>query len=237
MIDTVYKILLTLLNKENNGYVSPTEFNLLAYKVQEEIISEYFDGENRDKNRENKGLTNKGYSNLDFHQRQKITSFAEITVLSKDDSGKINLPSDLYFIEDDGVNVYYPESRRDGAIIEEVERNSIAYLSKSSVAPTMMFPVYEKYNKYLITYPENIESIKMRYIRKAKKPVWTYSVVMNKEMFDPSNSSYQDFELHTSEFNNIVTRMLSHFGITIREFEITQIAENLKNQTTTLENN
>ena len=37
MIDLVYSTLLTILNKELNGYVSPVEFNLLANNVQYEI--------------------------------------------------------------------------------------------------------------------------------------------------------------------------------------------------------
>ena len=42
MIDTIYKVLLTIINKENQGYISPEEFNLIAINVQNEIFSEYF---------------------------------------------------------------------------------------------------------------------------------------------------------------------------------------------------
>ena len=49
-------------------------------------------------------------------------------------------------------------------------------------------------------------------------------------MYDPSNASFQDFELHESEFSNIVLRMLSYFGINLREGEVMQIAELLKDK-------
>ena len=109
MIDKIYKTLLTLINKEIQGYVTPTEFNLLANNVQLEIFREYFEDENRDKNKNNRGLTNKGYSNLDFNQRKRIeqfSRFASITPESLESSSTsviLNLPTDLYFIVDDGI--------------------------------------------------------------------------------------------------------------------------------------
>lgn len=230
MIDLVYKTLQTIINKENNGYVSPTEFNLLANKVQEEIFREYFEDENRDKNRDNRGLTNKGYGNLDFNQRQLISQFSDKKTISLFDS-KIALPTDLYLIEDDGVTS--PE----GTVIEEIERGAISYLLKSSSKPTTLYPVYERYSNFIEIYPSTITSCVVRYIRKPKPPVWTYSVVGGKEMFNPSNTSYQDFELHSSEFSNIILRMLSAFSINLRELEITKIAEELKSQLTVKDNN
>ena len=78
MIDLIYKTLLTIINKENQGYVSPTEFNILANNVQNEIFRGYFEDENKDKTKDNKGYTNKGYANLDFNERQRINQFSEI---------------------------------------------------------------------------------------------------------------------------------------------------------------
>ena len=41
-INTVYTTVLYILNKEQRGYVTPTEFNSLATQVQEEIFNSYF---------------------------------------------------------------------------------------------------------------------------------------------------------------------------------------------------
>jgi len=223
MIDTIYKVLLTILNKENQGYVSPEEYNLIANNVQNEIFRYYFEEENLDKNKENRGLTNSGYSNLSFNQRQRITQFAsnaDITAVN----GLLTLPTDIYLIEDNGV------STSSGILIEEVERNSIITLNRTEAKPTMLYPVYENYGKTLKIYPNTITDVNIRYIRKPLEPKWTYSMVANKEMFNPSNTSFQDFELHPSEFSNIVLRMLVLFGINLREAEVTQIAEILKDK-------
>lgn len=41
-IDSVYKSVLTILNKENRGYVTPREFNDYARQAQLEIFEAYF---------------------------------------------------------------------------------------------------------------------------------------------------------------------------------------------------
>ena len=46
-INTVYSKVLTLSNKEQRGYITPQEFNLLADKAQMEIFQEYFYDEDK----------------------------------------------------------------------------------------------------------------------------------------------------------------------------------------------
>ena len=41
-VDTVYQRVLTIANKEQRGYVTPLEFNLLANQAQLEIFESYF---------------------------------------------------------------------------------------------------------------------------------------------------------------------------------------------------
>ena len=41
-IDTVYQRVLALANKEQRGYITPQEFNLLANQAQQEIFEQYF---------------------------------------------------------------------------------------------------------------------------------------------------------------------------------------------------
>ena len=41
-IDTVYQKVLTIANKEQRGYITPQEFNILAQKAQLDIYGSYF---------------------------------------------------------------------------------------------------------------------------------------------------------------------------------------------------
>ena len=46
-VDTVYKTVLYILNKEQRGYITPDEFNNLATQVQLEIFESYFESLNQ----------------------------------------------------------------------------------------------------------------------------------------------------------------------------------------------
>ena len=46
-VNTVYQTVLMILNKEQRGYMTPTEFNTVATQVQLEIFEKYFDDLNQ----------------------------------------------------------------------------------------------------------------------------------------------------------------------------------------------
>jgi len=53
-VDTVYQRVLALANKEQRGYITPQEFNLLAGQAQMEIFEQYFyDAKSEDANLKN----------------------------------------------------------------------------------------------------------------------------------------------------------------------------------------
>jgi len=224
MIDTIYKVLLTVINKENQGYISPEEFNLLAINVQNEIFRSYFPESNMAKNKANRGLLNRGYANDSLQLNSDIGRFAtdsDLTVTA----GIATFPSNLYKIEDRGI------STTAGVLIEEADRNQIVTLLRTEAAPTALYPVFEFRGEDTIkVYPTTITNINVRYIRKPLDPKWTYTVVGGKELYDPTNGSFQDFELDYSEFTNIVLKMLTYFGINLREAEVVQVAEIMKDK-------
>lgn len=220
-VDTVYKTLQTLLNKEIQGHVTPTEFNLLAKTIQDEIYREYFEDHNRDDNKENRGVSNESYSNLAFNQRQRIDQFSAIQTLTLNGT-QFNVPTDLYFIEHNGIVVNVTGSLP--RVVEEIKRSSIGYANMTEVAPTTTYPVYERFGDFIRVFPVTIGSIDIRYIRTPKDPKWTYREIANIEMFDPSSPDFQNFELHESEFSNVVMRMLALFGINIREEQVIAVA-------------
>lgn len=234
MINEIYLTVQTILNKENQGYVSPTEFNRIASLVQMEIFREYFESENRDKNKDNRGMINRGYSNLPFNERQRLSQFAGIANLVYDvPSLAYSLPNELYFIEDNGLTT--PAGR----VVEEVQRSAVGYLAQSSAASSTTYPIYEMNDGFIKVFPSTITSTLIcRYLRIPKNPKWTFVVSgSGVEMFNQGASDYQDFELHISEFSNIVIRIMMYFGVNIREGEVIQIAETLKDKNNIKENN
>ena len=223
MIDLIYQIVKTVLNKELRGNLSPDEFNKLAKQVQDSIFAGYFGDANLSMNKENKGLVNRDHANISQQIRQKINQFNSNATLAYDGGSlKFTLPSDIYFINDNGL-LYLTN------VIEEAQAADFGFLSSSLAAPSTTFPVYEEFRGEVQVYPATIvASVTCRYLRKPLDPKWTYTVSLGTEMYDNSAVDHQDFELHTSELPVIVIEMLSLFGINLRETEVAQYAEALK---------
>jgi hypothetical protein len=75
------------------------------------------------------------------------------------------------------------------------------------------------------------------YIRKPLDPKWTYTVVNNNPLFNPSAADYQDFEIHPSDEPKLIIKILSYMGVSIREQDIFTVAESMDNELYTKENN
>ena len=64
MIESVRSTVLSILNKNNFGYLSPADFNLYAKQAQLEIFDEYFNDYNYQINKENVRQSGTGYADV-----------------------------------------------------------------------------------------------------------------------------------------------------------------------------
>lgn len=225
MIDDVYNVILTVLTKEQAGYLTPAQFDLLGKQVQLEIFRGYFEDITLDKRRQGRALTSPGASDLVHNQRERIDMFAKTSGALAQTGGVYTLPTDLYHIEDNGVQL------STGKVAEYVNRGQIRYIqSSSTAAPSETYPIYELTgNTTLTIYPSSYtDTITVRYIREPLDPKWTYSNSGGNPLYNAAAGDHQDFELHPSEFTNIVLRMLFYQGINLREPEVVQIIEDQK---------
>ena len=71
-IDTVYQRVLALANKEQRGYITPLEFNLLANQAQMDIFEQYF--YDISQNEESLG-NDRQYSDIEHMLNEKISAF------------------------------------------------------------------------------------------------------------------------------------------------------------------
>ena len=91
-VDTVYKTVLLILNKEQRGYMTPDEFNKIGSQVQLEIYLKYFEDLNQ--------LLRVPQTDLDYADRvdlldEKIAIFKRNQSLSSPTSNGYTLPTDL----------------------------------------------------------------------------------------------------------------------------------------------
>jgi len=82
MINEVRNTVMAILNKDNNGYITPAEFNLFAKQAQLELFEEYFYDYNNWLIKQNQGngreirLSNSGYADIPQSYEQVIDSFS-----------------------------------------------------------------------------------------------------------------------------------------------------------------
>lgn len=216
-IDRVYQTVLTIVNKEGFDYVTPQEFNLLANQAQIEIFEEYFRDEERLmlQGRNDSDYTD-GVRNLD----EKI-SFFYARSTSIVDTDWVNYPDDMYRL---GI-VASADQMSPGVHMDEVSQKDALYITLSPLtSPTRKQPVYTRNECGITVYPSTLTSVNMIYLRRPAEVAWRGTVDAASGQFVVGGST--DFELHPSEFPELVVKILSYIGIMIKAADIAQFAEN-----------
>ena len=131
-IDTVYQRVLAIANKEQRGYLTPQEFNLLANQAQMDIFEQYF----YDLNQFGRIKRNKTeYSDMVDIINEKLKPFQQWRTVMSVSSGSVGtLATDLHKL---GKVVFTGRSATGSAAssflteIEEVQPNDLAILEMS----------------------------------------------------------------------------------------------------------
>lgn len=112
MINSVRNTVLSILNKNNYGYISPSDFNLYAKQAQLQIFEDYFSEYNQIINKENSRMSGTDYANKRKALEEAMEYFAVTDFLAAEPAnGRFNLPS-LIFNGNDYFMInkilYYP---------------------------------------------------------------------------------------------------------------------------------
>jgi len=203
-IDTVYQRVLALANKEQRGYITPQEFNLLANQALMEIFEEYF----YDQNKADRNLKNSTeFSNVDEMLDEKISYFKTQKTIAAP-GNKAGLPTDLYRLG--MVQTVNGDIEIEQMMEEELIYNNSSPLTK----PNSLYPAYVRINNDQIRlYPGTITKCLINYIHRPVECRWDYVVVNEKALYNATNSV--DFDIHRAEESQLVYKILALAGITI----------------------
>ena len=83
MINAVRNTVLAILNKNNYGYISPSDFNLFAKQAQLDIFDEYFIAYNSQVNKENGRVSGTGYADIKKGYEEVIDTFSVNNLLNQ----------------------------------------------------------------------------------------------------------------------------------------------------------
>ena len=212
-IDTVYQKVLAFANKEQRGYITPQEFNLFADHAQKEIFEQYF----YDLNQFIRVSGNsEEYSDIIHNINEKIAVFEKVSAINNG------------IIAEDDIFRLGTVIANDNTIVEEVQQDDILEMNMSPLTkPTDSRPVYVRTGfNTMDFYPTSYSFTgTCTYVKKPLQPNWGYVVVNGKAMYDPT--SKVDFELHPSEENELVYKILKFAGLAMRRNDIAQSGQGL----------
>jgi hypothetical protein len=236
-VDTVYKTVLLILNKEQRGYMTPDEFNKTATQVQLDIFEQYFEDLNQQ--------LRVPQSDYDYSDRQmsideKISPFKTEGNCAYN-AGKFNLPildtegntvintgaepanNEVSFYKL-GTPIFTPNIGFDTEL-QRLPRNEFYNIEKSPLtASTQDFPTYLYESNKLTVRPTSIISgVSTSFIRKPKNIKWNFTLgTVGQYIYSSAGS--QQFELNASEQVEVITRILFYSGVIIRDPQVIQVA-------------
>tara|TARA_R110000824_G_scaffold311311_3_gene498484 strand:+ start:2001 stop:2771 length:771 start_codon:yes stop_codon:yes gene_type:complete len=245
-IDEVYKFVQFISNKEQSGFVKPSEFNIAVDRAQMQFFMERY-------NNPAEYQPGRPIPRVAYNQTQKISDdlreFITRITLAVDANGLMNYPTDYLHFSSASSNYVDVEFDR-GTTAEdcptcnknttrETVSSNVAtktvsirpvddselsnLLSSSIVYPTIAFPVLTFYQEGVQYHPKNINTVDFVYLRKPIKPEWAYIITDNRPEYDASSSI--DLEWPVQVFNEIAIRVLSFIGINLREADLAQYSE------------
>ena len=225
-VDRIYQRVLTLANKEQRGYITPQEFNILANQAQMDIFEQYFYDLNQFLRTPGNSTT---HADMVDVLEEKI-SFFEVTEGLQGPIGGSNVAN---------LNTlprFYRLSnvRRNNLILESVSRKDFRMFPNSPLAtPTATRPIYmvDTTNNTIQVAGRTFATLDIDYIQSPLLVSWTYVVVGGKALYNENATDAQNFELHPSEETELVLKILTLAGFTLKDPNLLQIAagEDVKN--------
>ena len=241
-VDTVYQRVLALANKEQRGYITPQEFNLHANHAQMDIFEQYF----YDLNQFKRAPSNDGSADIVglikekisiftkeaavYHNQDLIDNFTGFYKIGEVYSRRAGYTSTAIDPPDNVMGNPFDESY----CVEEISLDDVYKIGVGPLTrPTNSRPVYWLRDGKIWFIPRSApnhsgwntgQPYRMTYIRKPVKANWTYTVVNKKALYNKDNADHQDFELHPSEETKLVVKILQLSGITVKDYNLTQVA-------------
>ena len=227
-VDNVYTKVLSILNKESRGFLTPGEFNKIASQVQLDLLDKAFYDYNRAIVRQSAGRGGQGYADIPRKIQDKIDPFYATSSISLT-SGVGTLPT-FYNI----INVSADSRLTD---VERIEKSKLSFLLSSPLtAPSTTFPIYYITGSTITVNPSSLSTIQMDFLSVPSDPVWANTVDSTTGALTFDSANAVDFTLHPSEEVELVLGVLKYAGVVIKDPSVIQMATQEDNIKTQLEN-
>lgn len=215
-VDTAYKIILFAINKSQNGYVSPDEFNLIINQAQTQFM-DYLLGEFQ-QYQVGRPISRVQYGNNET-TRQRLTPFIKLGALSIAGDGTVNYPSDYQQTD----TMWTSSDSR----VKFVSQDYLASYLSSRIDPVATNPIYLLNMYGFKFYPNSIGTAKLNYIQTPNTIVWGYTVDANGLPIYNSATSV-DPRWYDVDMMEIITRALRIIGVNLQSNTVSQYANEIE---------
>jgi hypothetical protein len=206
------------INKAQNGYLTPDEFNLLINQAQTSFLN-YLLGEFQQYQAGHSG-PRLAYSQTEV-TRQRLSPFIKETTLAPDSTGFAQYPT--YFIQHDAMWSLYGIYN-----IRFVQQDRVNAAYRSVIDPIQQNPRFLVKQTGFQFYPENIGSARLSYIEKPASLVWGYTnSIYDIPTYNPAtsvNPSWKDVDML-----EIIVRALRIVGVNLQSDVVSGYALEIKN--------
>ena len=233
-VNTVYTTVLYILNKEQRGYVTPTEFNSIAAQVQKEIFESYFpDGNQLNRFNQNNQQNDTEFFNMFKDTAYKLYPFEQdvaFTYVPGNTAWQNNTANVIYKLGQiistyNTTNVNNPVRN---SITQLASKKDFEQITRSKLtSPTNQYPICYTTNNagsLIVRVSPNPDTLVINCLTVPTDPVWGFTTGAVGQYIYAAGSS-TDFELDVSEQTNIITNILKYCGIIINDPTIIQTAE------------
>jgi hypothetical protein len=223
-VDTVYQKVLAIANKEQRGYITPQEFNLIADQAQKSIIEQYFN--DLDQARRQPSNDTFYADKVDFIEMKLQEFERNDPKATVNNYSSINTTNpEIKFLPDYIYKVHRVEYNNNNCeIVNTSDFNDYIYGS-SLFRPTPTRPIANIRNNILrVSAGINffVQPTSVVYFKLPPAPSFGYVVVNGEALYNATNST--NFQLHPSEEELLVFKILELAGITISKPDLVNIA-------------
>tara|TARA_R100001377_G_C3185711_1_gene108465 strand:- start:427 stop:1095 length:669 start_codon:yes stop_codon:yes gene_type:complete len=209
-IDELYRFVKLMANKENRGWIKPTEFNLLATRAQLDLIKDRVGNPSPD------GMVNGFRENSQFYDELRSV-ITYNTLMTPDADGDFAFPANyLYFL---GL-------RFDDSEVDMVGHGDITIRRKSFLnPPSTDSPIGIIISDGVRIFTssggnQSTGALRLTYVSEPADPVWAFTTVNNIEIYNVSAST--QLVLPSTTHKEIAHRILAYLGVTLREATIVE---------------
>lgn len=210
-INGVHDLAYFIAAKQKAAFPSPDEFNSYAQLANVDLFNYYNDERTKELVRVKQGES--------IYVPPVLANFVQYNVVLPAVGNVVTSPSDYIY----DLQMTAPS----GALFKKADYDKVQnYLNSSIDAPTNTNPIYVELADAFEIYP-TLSPVKLTYLAFPQTVFWNYTLVQGHPVYNPLGSV--DFQYDDTEILRLTMRILKYMGVSIRDNELQQYANEMIN--------